>query len=176
MAGNCGHSRWPTNQGGGGCFIGKGRRLSSKQAWRFSPAPRGYVHLHRRLRWFSGGLAFWRRPALTCRTPDHITPQFKQGPSQSNRAAAIGMRPLLPACLYWAGFIHNRNRRQSSGACSPGYRPHIGRKVGEIQSAMRGVVLTGVSPSPAALAELRTGRPSSSLEVGSFKGWGSSEQ
>ena len=29
---------------GGGGFIGKDRRLSSKQAWRFSPAPRGYVH------------------------------------------------------------------------------------------------------------------------------------
>ena len=32
-------------QGREWCFIGQGSRLSSKQAWRFSPAPRGYVHL-----------------------------------------------------------------------------------------------------------------------------------
>ena len=31
-------------QGREWCFIGQGSRLSSKQAWRFSPAPRGYVH------------------------------------------------------------------------------------------------------------------------------------
>ena len=30
---------------GGRGFIGQGSRLSSKQAWRFCPAPRGYVHL-----------------------------------------------------------------------------------------------------------------------------------
>ena len=35
-----------TTQGREWCSIGQGSKLSSKQAWRFSPAPRGYVHLH----------------------------------------------------------------------------------------------------------------------------------
>ena len=33
-----------TTQGREWCSIGQGSKLSSKQAWRFSPAPRGYVH------------------------------------------------------------------------------------------------------------------------------------